>query len=40
LGVAIQEVTQEIAEKEGFKDLNGVLVQEVSEGGSAQKSGC
>jgi S1-C subfamily serine protease len=39
LGVAIQEVTQETAEKEGLKDLNGVLVQEVSEGGSAQKAG-
>ena len=39
LGVAIQEITQEIAEIEGLKDLNGVLVQEVSEGGSAQKAG-
>jgi len=39
LGVAIQEITQELAEKEGLKDLNGVLVQEVTEGGSAQKAG-
>lgn len=39
LGVAIQEITAELAEKEGLKDLDGVLVQDVTEGGSAQKAG-
>lgn len=39
LGVAIQEITQELAEKEGLKELDGVLVQDVTEGGSAQRAG-
>lgn len=39
LGVAIQEITQELADKEGLKSLNGVLVQDVTEGGAAAKAG-
>ena len=39
LGVAIQEITQELAEKEGIKGLNGVLVQDVTEAGSAARAG-
>jgi len=39
LGVAIQEITSEIAEKEGLKALTGVLVQEVTPDGSAAKAG-
>lgn len=39
LGVAIQEVTNELAEKEGLKDLNGVFVQDVTDGGAASKAG-
>jgi serine protease Do len=39
LGVAIQDITQEFAEKENLKSLDGVFVQEVNEGGSADKAG-
>jgi serine protease Do len=39
LGVAIQEITQEVAEKEGLKGLSGVLVQDVTEAGAAAKAG-
>ncbi|MEN9345151.1 MAG: hypothetical protein RLZZ60_620 [Bacteroidota bacterium] len=39
LGVAIQDITQDIADKEGLKDLNGVLVKEVTDGGSGEKAG-
>ncbi len=39
LGVAILEINQELAEKEGLKELKGVLVQEVTENGSAGKAG-
>lgn len=39
LGVAIQEITQEVAEKENLKSLDGVLVQDVTENGSAQRAG-
>lgn len=39
LGVAIQEITQELADKEGLKNLEGVLVQEVTSDGSADKGG-
>lgn len=39
LGVAIQEITSEIAEKEGLKELKGVLVQDVTAEGSASKAG-
>lgn len=39
LGVAIQEITQEVADKEGLRSLDGVLVQDVTESGSAQKAG-
>ncbi len=39
LGVAIQEITSEIAEKEGLKELKGVLVQDVTAEGSAAKGG-
>jgi len=39
LGVAIQEITQELAQKEGLKELKGVLVQELTENGAAIKAG-
>lgn len=39
LGVAIQEITQEVADKESLKGLDGVLVQQVTENGSAEKAG-
>lgn len=39
LGVAIQEITQEVADKEGLKSLEGVLVQDVTENGSASAAG-
>lgn len=39
LGVAIQEITQELADKEGLKNLEGVLVQDVTGDGSADKAG-
>ncbi len=39
LGVAIQDITQDIADKEGLKDLNGVLVKEVTSGSSGDKAG-
>ncbi len=39
LGVAIQDITQDIADKEGLIDLNGVLVKEVTDGGSGEKAG-
>ncbi len=39
LGVAIQEITQEVADKEGLSDLNGVMVQDVTESGAAIKAG-
>lgn len=39
LGVSIQEITQELAEKEGLKELKGVLVQELTENGAATKAG-
>ncbi len=39
LGVAIQEVTSELAEKEGLKGLSGVMVQDVTESGSAARAG-
>lgn len=39
LGVAIQEISQELAEKEGLKELKGVLVQDVTADGSASKAG-
>lgn len=39
LGVAIQEITQEVMEKEGLKTLDGVLVQDVTADGSANKAG-
>ncbi len=39
LGVAIQEISQEVAEKEGLKTLEGVLVQEVTADGSAEAAG-
>lgn len=39
LGVAIQEISQELAEKEGLKELKGVLVQEVTADGAAGKAG-
>lgn len=39
LGVAIQEITQEVADREGLGSLNGVLVQDVTAGGAAEKAG-
>lgn len=39
LGVAILEISQDLAEKEGLKELKGVLVQEVTLDGSASKAG-
>lgn len=39
LGVAIQEITQELADKEGLKELKGVYVQQVNENTAASKAG-
>jgi len=39
LGVAIQEITQDLADKEGLKALDGVMVQDVTANGSAEKAG-
>lgn len=39
LGVAIQEITQELADKEGLKNLEGVYVQDVTDKGSAEIAG-
>lgn len=39
LGVAIQEITQELSDQEGLKTLDGVYVQSVSDGSSADKAG-
>lgn len=39
LGVTIADLTSELAEKEGIKDLKGVFVSEVTENGAARVSG-
>ncbi|MCC6721643.1 MAG: Do family serine endopeptidase [Bacteroidia bacterium] len=39
LGVRIQDLTSEIAEKEGIKEINGVYIPEVVEGSAADKAG-
>jgi len=39
LGVRIQDITSELAEKEGIKDYKGVFVPEVVEGSAADKAG-
>lgn len=39
LGVRIQDLTAEIAEKEGIKDIKGVFVPDVVEGSAADKAG-
>ena len=39
LGVQISELTQEIAEKEGLENIEGVYVGEVTEGGAAKLAG-
>ncbi len=39
LGVRIQDITSELAEKEGIKDIKGVFVPEVVEGSAADKAG-
>ena len=39
LGVKISDVTQELKEKNKLKDLKGVYVAEVIDGGSADKAG-
>lgn len=39
LGVRIQDITQELADEKGLKELTGVYIPNVSEGGSADKAG-
>ncbi len=39
LGVKIQDITSELAEKEGIKVIKGVFVPEVVEGSAADKAG-
>lgn len=39
LGVRIQDITQELADEKGLRNLNGVFVPAVTEGGSADKAG-
>ena len=39
LGVQIAELTQELAEKEGLENIEGVYVAEVTEGGAAKMAG-
>ena len=39
LGVQIAELTQEIAEKEGLENIEGVYVADVTEGGAAKLAG-
>ena len=39
LGVQIAELTQELAEKEGLENIDGVYVAEVTEGGAAKMAG-
>ena len=39
LGVRIQDITQELADEKGLKDLNGVYIPSVAEGGAADKAG-
>ena len=39
LGVQIAELTQEIADKEGLENIDGVYVAEVTEGGAAKLAG-
>ena len=39
LGVQIAELTQELADKEGLENIEGVYVAEVTEGGAAKMAG-
>ena len=39
LGVQITELTQELAEKEGLENIEGVYVAEVTDGGAAKMAG-
>src|SRR5262245_41118545 len=39
LGVAVQPITSDMAASLGLKDMNGVLVNSVQPGGSAEKAG-
>lgn len=39
LGVRIQDITQELADEKGLKDLNGVFIPDVNDGGAADKAG-
>jgi Do/DeqQ family serine protease len=39
LGVSIQDITQELADRQQLKSLNGVYVAEVVDGGAAKKAG-
>jgi serine protease Do len=39
LGVKIQDITSELAESEGIKDIKGVFVPEVVDGSAADKAG-
>jgi S1-C subfamily serine protease len=39
LGVSIQDINQDLADREGLKSLNGVYVAEVVDGGAGKKAG-
>ncbi|MFM2200904.1 MAG: hypothetical protein RL040_104 [Bacteroidota bacterium] len=39
IGVRIEEVTQEVAKEKGLKEVSGVFVSSLSEGGAAAESG-
>ena len=39
IGIFPQELTQELAQKEGLEDIEGVYVAEVTEGGAAKMAG-
>ncbi len=39
LGVRIQDITQELADEKGLKELTGVYIPSVSDGGAADKAG-
>jgi len=39
IGVRIEEVTQEVAKEKGVKEVSGVFVSSLSEGGAAAESG-
>ncbi len=39
LGVSIQEITQDLADEKGLKDLKGVFIADVIDNGAAEKAG-